>query len=121
MEGSSFLFHYWWIILIILLIGFNKLFLRLFGVVVIPNDSIGIINKKFVIVGKNRTLPDGAIIALNGEAGYQADTLAPGLHFWLWPWQYVIEIPKFTTIKEGCIGIVEARDGHPLTGGRVLA
>jgi len=121
MEGSTLLYHYWWVVLIILLIGFNKLFLRLFGVVVIPNDSIGIVNKKFVIFGKNRTLPDGAIIALNGEAGYQADTLAPGLHFWLWPWQYVIEIPKFTTIKEGSIGIVEARDGHPLTGGRVLA
>jgi len=121
MEGSTLLYHYWWIVLIILLIGFNKLFLRLFGVVVIANDSIGIVNKKFVIVGKNRTLPDGAIIALKGEAGYQADTLAPGLHFWLWPWQYVIEIQKFTTIKEGCIGIVEARDGHPLTGGRVLA
>ena len=24
--------------------------------------------------------PDGCIVALNGAAGYQADTLAPGLH-----------------------------------------
>jgi hypothetical protein len=37
------------------------------------------VNKKFVLFGSNRTLPDGAIIALKGEAGYQADTLAPGL------------------------------------------
>jgi hypothetical protein len=45
--------------------------------------------KKFVLVGKNRRLPAGRIIALNGEAGYQADTLPPGLHVGMWPWQYI--------------------------------
>ena len=111
----------WWLIPLIVIIAAYKLVLRVFGIVIIPQDSIGIVNKKFVIFGKHRTLPDGAIIALNGEAGNQADTLAPGLHYWLWPWQYVIQIQKFTTVKEGYIGVVEARDGHPLTGGRVLA
>ena len=56
-------------------------------------------------------LPDGEIVALNGEAGVQADTLAPGMHFGLWPWQYAVSCVKFYTIDKGQIGIVEARDG----------
>jgi uncharacterized membrane protein YqiK len=113
--------RYWWLIaFMVILVGY-KLVLRVFGVVIIPEDSIGIVNKKFVIFGKNRTLPDGAIIALHGEAGLQADSLAPGLHFWLWPWQYIVARQKFVTVEEGRVGVVEARDGHPLSGGRVLA
>lgn len=109
-----------WLIPIVALLIFHKLFLRIFGVVIIPQDSIGVVNRKFVIAGKNRTLPDGAIIALSGEAGYQADTLAPGVHFWLWPWQYEIERVKFLTVNEGHVGVVEARDGQPVSPGRVL-
>ncbi len=111
---------YWWIVLIILLLGGYKLVLRIFGVVIIPNDSIGIVNKKFVIFGSNRTLPDGKIVALNGEAGIQADTLAPGVHYFLWPWQYSVEQEDFVTIKEGMIGVVDSRDGIPMAAGRVL-
>lgn len=98
-----------------------RVWLRLFGIIIIPEDCIGIVNKAFVVFGKNKTLPDGAVIALQGEAGLQADTLAPGLHFWLWPWQYDIQRVKFTTIPDGQLGIVEARDGKPLSDGRVLA
>lgn len=105
---------------IALLFGY-KLVLRVFGIIIIPEDSIGIVNKKWVLFGQNKTMPDGAIIALKGEAGYQADTLAPGLHFWLWPWQYEVTKVKFTTIKEGFIGVVESRDGKPLSDGHVLA
>lgn len=115
---------YWWVaglIAIVVLFISYRLVLRMFGMVIIPEDSIGIVNKKWVVFGKNRTLPDGAIIALNGEAGFQADTLAPGVHFMLWPWQYEITRQKFTDVNEGFIGVVEARDGHPLSGGRVLA
>lgn len=93
----------------------------MFGMVIIPQDSIGIVNKKWVLFGKNRSLPDGAIIALNGEAGYQADTLAPGAHFYLWPWQYVVTLQKFICIDKGTLGVVESRDGKPMSGGRVLA
>mgnify|MGYP006269180031 CR=1 FL=1 len=112
---------YWWAIVALILIFGYKLVFRLFGVVIIAQDSVGIINKKFVLVGRNRTLPDGAIIALNGEAGIQADTLAPGIHFGYWPWQYQIDIQKFITIAEGYIGVVESRDGRSLSQGRVLA
>jgi uncharacterized membrane protein YqiK len=100
---------------------FYRYVARLFGVVIVPEDSAGIVNKKYVLFGQHRTLPAGAIIALNGEAGLQADALAPGLHFGLWPWQYVVTLQKFITIGQDTIGIVEARDGNPLKDGHVLA
>lgn len=112
---------YWWVLPLVFLVVGYKFVLRIFGVVIIPEDSIGIVNKKFVLSGKNRTLPDGSIIALQGEAGYQADALAPGLHFWYWPWQYEITRQKFVTIPDGSIGVVRSRDGRPLPQGRVLA
>ena len=74
---------YWWVIAIVAILAGYKVVLRIFGVVIIPEDSIGIVNKKFVIGGESLTLPDGAIIALDGEAGLQADALALRLHFWL--------------------------------------
>ncbi|MBX3721653.1 MAG: hypothetical protein KF713_07440 [Turneriella sp.] len=112
---------YWWVIPIIVSLVAYKLILKFFGIVVVPNDAVGIVNKRFSLFGTHRTLPDGAIIALKGEAGLQADTLAPGLHYWLWPWQYDISLEDFVTIPEGKIGVVEAKDGVPLGSGRVLA
>ncbi len=115
---------YWWIlalVLFVLFIACYRVTFRIFGVVVVDQDSLGIVNKKFVLIGKNKTLPDGRIIALKGEAGIQADTLAPGLHWGYWPWQYVISMETFTTIPQGGIGVVESRDGVPLPAGRVLA
>lgn len=112
---------YWWAVAIVLVLVLYKLIFRLFGAVIIPQDSIGVVNRKFVLVGRNRTLPDGCIVALNGEAGIQADTLAPGVHFGFYPWQYEIKIEKFVTIAEGRVGVVESRDGKSLSAGRVLA
>ena len=118
---SDALARYWWVLLIAMaLLGYRYIF-RLFGAVIIPQDSVGVINKKFVLFGQHRSLPDGSIIALSGEAGIQADTLAPGIHFWFWPWQYEVSIEKFTTIPDNKIGIVESRDGKSLAAGRVLA
>jgi uncharacterized membrane protein YqiK len=113
---------YGWALVLILILLLHKMILRVFfGTVIVSKDEIGIVNKKWVLFGRNRTLPDGAIVALNGEAGLQADTLAPGIHFGLWAWQFAVSKVPFTTIDKGHIGIVEARDGHPLSGGRVLA
>ena len=108
-------------ILVLLVLILYRYVARLFGVVIVPEDSVGIVNKKYVVFGQNRTLPAGSIIALHGEAGLQADGLAPGLHFGLWPWQYVVTLQKFITIGQDAIDIVDARDGHPLKDGRVLA
>ncbi len=97
-----------------------KWVVRLLGMVIVPQDGTGVVTKKFCLGGQRTMLPDGRIVALQGEAGLQADTLAPGLHFGLWPWQYSVHIVPFVTIDEGCIGVVEARDGAPLSDGRVL-
>ncbi len=121
MPLLQFMVAYWWVLPLIALIAAYRLILRVVGVVVIPNDQIGVVNKKFVLFGRNRTLPDGRIVALNGEAGIQADTLAPGLHFWLWPWQYEIDKAGFVTVPQGKVGLVESRDGKPLGHGHVLA
>lgn len=98
-----------------------KTILSLVGIIIVPDDRVGIVTKRFTLGTTDTTLPDGAIIALKGEAGIQADTLAPGLHFNLFPWQYTVSLVAFTTIPERRVGIVQARDGKPLLGGRVLA
>jgi len=61
--------------LLLLAVLFWKFFLWLFGVIIVPDDSIGTVTKKFVLFGSHRNLPDGQIVALNGEAGCQADSL----------------------------------------------
>lgn len=121
MEFALIALHYWWAPLVLLAAIMYKRVGRLFGVVFVPDDALGIVNKKFVLWGDNKSLPDGAIIALNGEPGIQADTLAPGVHFGYWPWQYEITLEKFITVPEGTMGIVEARDGKAIPQGRVLA
>ena len=85
----------WWVVALIVVAVCYRLILRLFGVVLIPQNNVGIVDKRYAVVGKNRTLAEGQIVALDGEAGVQADTLAPGLHFFLWPWQYKIKLQDF--------------------------
>ena len=72
------LLQYGWAIPIVLAVVFYKFTLRVFfGMVIIPENKIGLVTKKFVLFGANKKLPDGKIIALNGEPGFQSDTLAP--------------------------------------------
>jgi uncharacterized membrane protein YqiK len=121
MDGMQILTHYWWAIAIVLALIFYRLFFRLFGIVIIPEDKIGLITKKFVLVGEHKKLPDGHIIAVNGEAGFQAQTLAPGIYFGYWPWQYEIKLQALTIIPQGKIGLVVAKDGNELETGRILS
>lgn len=109
------------VIALVMLVLLWKQVLKVFGIIIVPDDCIGTVTKKFVIFGKNKELPDGQIVALNGEAGYQAETLSPGLHLWLWPWQYEINLVRFVTIPQGKIGILQACDGKPLPKGNVVA
>ena len=61
---------------VLLALLLHRLVLRLFGMIVVPEDSVGIVTKTFVLFGEHKSLPDGSVVALNGEAGVQADTLA---------------------------------------------
>lgn len=69
------IFTYWWIFLIVLSFLFYKFVLRVFfGMVIVPENKIGLVTKKFVLFGSEKSLPDGRIIAAKGEAGYQGKT-----------------------------------------------
>ena len=117
----DFLLSYLWVAPVVLAIIGYKYVLWVFGVIIIPDNCIGVVTKKFVIFGKHRSLPEGRIVALNGEAGFQAETRAPGLQFGLWPWQYSVEKQPFVVIPQGRIGLVESRDGDSLPEGRIIA
>jgi uncharacterized membrane protein YqiK len=116
------LLSYWWIIPIILCFILYQYVLRvLFGMVIVPEDKIGLVTKKFVLFGENKSLPDGRIIATKGEAGFQAKTLAPGIYFGMWFWQYAVTMENFTIIPEGRVGLVLAKDGAEIPTGNILA
>src|ERR1700744_4890876 len=120
----DYVIHHWKTVafgIVILMALFYRAILWLFGVVIVPDDSIGIVTKKFALFGAHRQLPDGRIIALHGEAGFQADTLPPGLHVGLWPWQFKVDKVQFFTVPPGKVGCVEACDGQPLPAGRIIA
>jgi uncharacterized membrane protein YqiK len=85
------------------------------GIRFIPNNRIGIVEKRF----GGRTLR-GGFIALQGEAGYQPEVLRGGLHY-LIPIQYVVHSAPLVTISQGKIGYLFARDGEPLSAMQVLA
>ena len=104
----------------LVLLLFYKFILRFFfGLVIVPEDRIGLVTKKFVLFGKQE-LPEGRIIATHGEAGFQAQTLAPGVYFWKWIWQYSITFQPFIVIPTGKIGLILAKDGAELETGRIL-
>lgn len=120
-ETTSWLPYLVAVLVIGLAIVFFRPILQLLGVVIIPEDRIGLVTKKFALFGAHRELPSGRIIALQGEAGFQAQTLAPGLYFWRWIWQYEVTLQPLTVVPEGSIGLIMAKDGAPLKKGSVLA
>jgi len=89
------------------------------GLVVISEREVGMVVKKFTLVG--RGLPAGRLIALNGEAGYQADTLAPGWHWGHWPWQYSVRKESVTVVPQGEIALLVAADGASIRPQHMLA
>ena len=83
---------------------------------VIAADESGLVVKRF-----GPPLASGRIIAMQGEAGYQARMLSPGWHFGLWRWRYrVIKVPT-TVVRPGDIALVVAADGAAIPSERVLA
>jgi uncharacterized membrane protein YqiK len=116
------LLAFWWVLPIVASLILYKIVLRFFfGMVIVPENKMGLVTKKFVLFGQHKELPDGRIIATNGEAGFQAQTLAPGIYFWKWMWQYEVKMEDFTVIPEGKVGLVLARDGAEILTGSILA
>lgn len=88
------------------------------GLVVIGEREVGIVVKKFSL--KGRGLPPGRLIALEGEAGYQADTLAPGWHWGYWPWQFSVRKESVTVVPQGEIALLIAADGTSIPPQRIM-
>lgn len=86
------------------------------GLIVIGEREVGIVTKKF----SAKSLPPNRLIATNGEAGLQADTLPPGWHFGYFPWQYNISHTSVITVPQGEIGLIVANDGATTPPDRIL-
>jgi len=71
--------------------------------------QIGLVNKRLGL----KKLHDDNPLAFNGEAGFQADLLMPGVRFKLWP---IFSVSKFPWVQvpAGEIGVVIAQVGRPL-------
>lgn len=90
-------------------------FFGLRGLYLIQDDQVGIKRKKMW----GKTMPQGHIIAVDGEVGIQADTLMPGL-YWKMPFIWTVERANIVSIGPESIGVVNAIDGRPMQKGRVL-
>ncbi len=92
------------------------LFYVLAGLRLIPNNKVGIVEKRL----SRRGSVKAGFMALNGEAGFQPLVLRGGLHF-LMPLQYRVHTMPLVTIPQGKIGYVFARDGAALPPAQTLA
>lgn len=71
--------------------------------------EIGLVTKRF----GSKKLTGSNPIAFQGEAGYQAELLMPGLRWMLWPLFAVQKLP-WVQVPAGEIGVVIAQVGEPL-------
>jgi len=85
------------------------------GLILIRADEVGIVTRR--MFGKK--LPQGKIIATKGEIGVQADTLMPGLYFYI-PVIWKVERVKVIEISPNNVGIVSSIEGVQIPSGRLL-
>jgi uncharacterized membrane protein YqiK len=116
MEGDSMFVRFmiehaaWWLLLVQL-----SLLAIWISVRVVREDESGLLVKRF-----GRSLPAGRLVALDGEAGFQARLLSPGWHVGYWRFQYkMIRVPM-VRIPPNELGLVVAKDGAPIPQERIL-
>jgi uncharacterized membrane protein YqiK len=108
-----------WGLIPLILVGGSLAIVLGAGLVVIGEREVGIVVKKVSFAGKQ--LSAGRLVALNGEAGYQADVLAPGWHWGYWPWQYSVRKESVIVVPQGQIALLVANDGRSIPPDRILA
>ncbi|MDP2345155.1 MAG: SPFH domain-containing protein [Deltaproteobacteria bacterium] len=86
------------------------------GLVVIGENESGLVIKRL-----GRSLPQGRLIAVDGEAGFQAALLPPGWHFPIWRFLAKVEKVPLIVVPAGEIGLVIANDGAAMPSSRMLA
>jgi uncharacterized membrane protein YqiK len=101
------------------------------ALIAVPLLTIAVVVASTWIIGENQSglvikkygapLAPGRLIALGGEAGYQARLLSPGWHFVPFRWQYrVVKVPLLV-VQPGEIALVVAADGAPIPLDHMLA
>jgi uncharacterized membrane protein YqiK len=68
-----------------------------------------------------RRMPQGRVVATDGEVGLQADVLKPGLHFVMYPVERVVQKVPLVEIGADELGVIEAVDGEPMPMGSIFA
>lgn len=103
------------IFVIFVLLVILGLLIRKSGLVYIGPNEIGLLIKNF-----GNPLPKGQILAFNGEAGYQADVLAPG---WRFKTPYVYNVEKFPVLQipADSVGVILSQIGKDLPAGALNA
>jgi hypothetical protein len=91
------------LLVVVLLFAFAHSFRR------IGPTEVGLVTKRF----SHKKLAKDNLIAFDGEAGYQAELLMPGLRYK--PWLlYAVEKHPWVQVPAGQIGVVIAQAGAPL-------
>jgi uncharacterized membrane protein YqiK len=85
------------------------------GLKLIGDYQVGILTKKMF----GNKMPQGQVVARNGEIGVQANVLMPGL-YWRIPIIWKIHKVPVTEIQPSEVGIVESIDGIAIPQGRLL-
>ncbi len=98
--------------LLLAAVAFVLVVIALRSVRTIGPTEVGLVRKRFGA----KKLGAGNAIAFNGEAGYQARLMMPGIQFKLWPLYDVTRHPM-VQIPAGQIGVVIAQVGMPLPVG----
>ena len=90
--------------------------LVLTSIVSVSGDEVGIVERKLL----GGDLPEGRVLAVDGENGIQAQVLPPGWHV-KWKWLYNVKKIKWTQIKDGHVGLLTAKDGRSLPPDTIYA
>ncbi|MGO9378899.1 MAG: SPFH domain-containing protein [Dissulfurispiraceae bacterium] len=99
-----------------LLIGILALISAYQSVVIVGGKEIALIERRWL----GKKMPQGRVVAMNGEVGIQARTLGPGMHF-LFPFIYTAKKSEFVEIMDGKVGLIESVDGGPIPPGKIFA
>src|SRR5262245_37057490 len=97
------------------LLALLVVFVILGGVRFIGESESGLVVKRF-----GRALSAGRLVALGGEAGFQARLLPPGWHFGYFVWRYRVTPVPMVVIPPSEIALVVAADGATIPPDRIL-
>lgn len=103
----------WWMAAALIVLGVVGLVLS--GLRIIDEREAGLVVRRY-----GPSLGAGRLIALEGEAGYQAALLTPGWHFGYWHWLFKVERVPLMVINPGEIALIVAADGAPLPPEQIL-